>query len=281
MRRGRRERERPSACVKSRFFATVKEQPILYKIQHNSTTANDTHEEKTRMHSVARQLAIRVATSYSSSSSSYSSSYSSSSSKTLKVFSNSKIFGKRAMLMKFTTTTPRASSDSSSSKNENDNTDESKPQNELIEALDKISKRENLVKKNKRKQPDVIVENAAQPPPGGSAASLGGGGGSNTVMGPGTSEEWRELDEKVNTYPSERKFQAIGVNSPEFVGDMVKLVEDTLGDGRKVHPENVTSNLSKNGKYCSANMTVVLMNGEEVINIMAKLKADERVKWYL
>ncbi|CAL6407776.1 unnamed protein product [Bathycoccus prasinos] len=233
------------------------------------------------MHSVARQLAIRVATSYSSSSSSYSSSYSSSSSKTLKVFSNSKIFGKRAMLMKFTTTTPRASSDSSSSKNENDNTDESKPQNELIEALDKISKRENLVKKNKRKQPDVIVENAAQPPPGGSAASLGGGGGSNTVMGPGTSEEWRELDEKVNTYPSERKFQAIGVNSPEFVGDMVKLVEDTLGDGRKVHPENVTSNLSKNGKYCSANMTVVLMNGEEVINIMAKLKADERVKWYL
>jgi putative lipoic acid-binding regulatory protein len=275
------ERERPSACVKSRFFATVKEQPILYKIQHNSTTANDTHEEKTRMHSVARQLAIRVATSYSSSSSSYSSSYSSSSSKTLKVFSNSKIFGKRAMLMKFTTTTPRASSDSSSSKNENDNTDESKPQNELIEALDKISKRENLVKKNKRKQPDVIVENAAQPPPGGSAASLGGGGGSNTVMGPGTSEEWRELDEKVNTYPSERKFQAIGVNSPEFVGDMVKLVEDTLGDGRKVHPENVTSNLSKNGKYCSANMTVVLMNGEEVINIMAKLKADERVKWYL
>ena len=56
------------------------------------------------------------------------------------------------------TTTPRASSDSSSSKNENDNTDESKPQNELIEALDKISKRENLVKKNKRKQPDVIVE---------------------------------------------------------------------------------------------------------------------------
>lgn len=281
MRRGRSERERPSACVKSRFFATVKEQPILYKIQHNSTTANDTHEEKTRMHSVARQLAIRVATSYSSSSSSYSSSYSSSSSKTLKVFSNSKIFGKRAMLMKFTTTTPRASSDSSSSKNENDNTDESKPQNELIEALDKISKRENLVKKNKRKQPDVIVENAAQPPPGGSAASLGGGGGSNTVMGPGTSEEWRELDEKVNTYPSERKFQAIGVNSPEFVGDMVKLVEDTLGDGRKVHPENVTSNLSKNGKYCSANMTVVLMNGEEVINIMAKLKADERVKWYL
>ena len=185
------------------------------------------------------------------------------------------------MVMKFTTTTPRASSDSSSSKNANDNTDESKPQNELIEALDKISKRENLVKKNKRKQPDVIVENAAHPPPGGSAASLGGGGGSNTVMGPGTSEEWRELDEKVNTYPSDRKFQAIGVNSSEFVGDMVKLVEDTLGDGRKVHPENVTSNLSKNGKYCSANMTVVLMNGEEVINIMAKLKADERVKWYL
>ena len=46
------------------------------------------------------------------------------------------------------TTTPRASSDSSSSKNENDNTDESKPQNELIEALDKISKREKLDKKH-------------------------------------------------------------------------------------------------------------------------------------
>ena len=218
------------------------------------------------MHSVARQLAIRVATSYSSSSSS---------SHGRVVFSSAKASSaKRAFV---SSTTPRASSSSSSSgKNENDNTDESKPQNELIEALDKIAQRENLMKKSKRKQPDIIVKNAA-PPPG----SAGGGIGSNTVMGPGTSEEWRELDEKVNTYPSERKFQAIGINSPNFVQDMVKLVEDTLGDGRKVHPENVTSNLSKNGKYCSANMTVVLLNGEEVINIMAKLKADERVKWYL
>ena len=212
------------------------------------------------MHSVASQLAIRVATSYSSSSSRGRSSI---------LFSNSPKSTKRGA---FVCTSSRASS----SKNENDNTDESKPQNELIEALDTIAQRENLVKRNKRKQPDIIVENAS-PPPG-----FGGGAGvSNTVMGPGTSEEWRELDEKVNTYPSERKFQAIGINSPEFVQDMVKLVEDTLGDGRKGHPENVTSNLSKNGKYCSANMTVVLMSGEEVINIMAKLKADERVKWYL
>jgi putative lipoic acid-binding regulatory protein len=218
------------------------------------------------MHSVARQLAIRVATSYSSSSSS---------SHGRVVFSSAKASSPRRAFV--SSTTPRASSSSSSSgKNENDNTDESKPQNELIEALDKIAQRENLMKKNKRKQPDIIVKNAA-PPPG----SAGGSIGSNTVMGPGTSEEWRELDEKVNTYPSERKFQAIGINSPNFVQDMVKLVEDTLGDGRKVHPENVTSNLSKNGKYCSANMTVVLLNGEEVINIMAKLKADERVKWYL
>ena len=184
------------------------------------------------------------------------------------LFQNAKIHEKGA----FVCTSSRASS----SKNENDNTDESKPQNELIEALDTIAQRENLVKRNKRKQPDIIVENASPPPVFG-----GGAGVSNTVMGPGTSEEWRELDEKVNSYPSERKFQAIGINSPEFVQDMVKLVEDTLGDGRKVHPENVTSNLSKNGKYCSANMTVVLMSGEEVINIMAKLKADERVKWYL
>ena len=99
------------------------------------------------------------------------------------------------------------------------------------------------------------------------------------VMDPAGSTSWEELDARVNTYPMERKFQAIGVNSDAFVEDVKTMIEETLR--RKVHPENVTSNVSKNGKYRSCNVNVVLQSGDEVVKVMQKLKKDERIKWYL
>lgn len=59
------------------------------------------------------------------------------------------------------------------------------------------------------------------------------------VGGLGSNMTWQELDEKVNTYPSDRKFQAIGEGGDAFVAEIVGLVEGALG--RDVKPEDVTS----------------------------------------
>ena len=86
---------------------------------------------------------------------------------------------------------------------------------------------------------------------------------------------WKE----VNTYPCERKFQAIGEGGDEFVADIVKLVEGAVG--RKVDPEKVSQRESRKAKYVSANVILTLESGEEVIAIYSALKSDPRVKWYL
>ena len=109
------------------------------------------------------------------------------------------------------------------------------------------------------------------------------GGKVTTVMGDGSSlggnMTWEELDERVNEYPSDRKFQAIGEGGDAFVAKIVGLVEEALG--RPVDPQNVTSRPSSKGKYVSANVTARLENGDEVVAVFAKLKACDDVKWYL
>lgn len=76
------------------------------------------------------------------------------------------------------------------------------------------------------------------------AAGRDSGGKVTTVMGDGvgglgSNMTWEELDEKVNVYPSDRRFQAIGEGGDDFVAEIVGLVEAALG--RDVKPENVTS----------------------------------------
>ena len=46
-------------------------------------------------------------------------------------------------------------------------------------------------------------------------------------------------------------------------------------------PLTLTGRPSKKGKYVSANVTVTLENGEEVVAVYAALKSCEKVKWYL
>ena len=72
--------------------------------------------------------------------------------------------------------------------------------------------------------------------PNGKVTTVMGDAGSG---GLGANMSWDELDEKVNTYPSDRKFQAIGEGGEAFVQEIVGLVEGALG--RDVKPENVTS----------------------------------------
>ena len=94
------------------------------------------------------------------------------------------------------------------------------------------------------------------------------GGKVTTVMGSdagagglGANMTWKELDERVNEYPSDRKFQAIGEGGDAFVAEVVGLVEGALG--RPVDPAQVTSRPSKKGKYVSA-------------SVVARWKAEKR-----
>jgi putative lipoic acid-binding regulatory protein len=90
---------------------------------------------------------------------------------------------------------------------------------------------------------------------------------------------WEELDEKVNTYPMDRKFQAIGPGGQAFVDEVVALIEKAVG--RSVPGDDVTSRPSKKGKYVAVNVTVRLENGNEVLDVYAALKSYEAVKWFL
>ena len=61
---------------------------------------------------------------------------------------------------------------------------------------------------------DAIINDVTNPPQQtGPTLSVMGPDGSNPAAG----MSWKELDEKVNEYPSDRKFQAIGEGGAEFV----------------------------------------------------------------
>jgi putative lipoic acid-binding regulatory protein len=48
-----------------------------------------------------------------------------------------------------------------------------------------------------------------------------------------------------------------------------------------VDPAKVFGRPSRKGKYISANIFVMLENGDEVIAVYSALKSDKRVVWYL
>ncbi|XP_062186168.1 uncharacterized protein LOC133889727 isoform X2 [Phragmites australis] len=75
----------------------------------------------------------------------------------------------------------------------------------------------------------------------------------NMVMG-GTvtndaSDEWLVLDQKVNSYPTDRGFTAIGTGGDDFVQSMVVAVESVLRES--IPKGRVSQKLSSRGKYVS------------------------------
>ena len=120
----------------------------------------------------------------------------------------------------------------------------------------------------------IITPDSSKGNVGNAMPVIGGGGG-----GLGANMTWEELDEKVNTYPMDRKFQAIGEGGQSFIDEVVALIEKALG--RSVPNGNVTTRPSKKGKYVAVNVTVRLENGNEVLEVYGALKSCERVKWFL
>ncbi|BDA42443.1 hypothetical protein COCOBI_03-3330 [Coccomyxa sp. Obi] len=104
----------------------------------------------------------------------------------------------------------------------------------------------------------------------------------NFVLGPSDNSEeaWRALDEKVNTYPGQRTFKAIGVGGGAFVDSMLGAVEGVIGSA--IHEESVQSRPSAKGSYVSVTIgPVTVQNRDQVVRIYAAMREDERLKWYM
>jgi len=103
-------------------------------------------------------------------------------------------------------------------------------------------------------------------------------GTTNLVFGGATSVSgWRELDKKVNSYPTQRSFTAIGSGGTEFANSIVSAVERHLGP---VHIECISQRASSNGKYLSVTVGPVwVQSADQVVSVYANMKEDDRVKW--
>ncbi|CAL5219633.1 g1507 [Coccomyxa viridis] len=103
----------------------------------------------------------------------------------------------------------------------------------------------------------------------------------NFVLGTDNSEaSWRALDEQVNTYPGPRNFKAIGVGGEEFVQAMRAAVESVLGS--PLHEQCIQQRPSAKGSYVSVTLgPVVVQNTDQVVDIYAAMRRDERLKWYM
>ncbi|MEW5311448.1 MAG: hypothetical protein WDW38_003163 [Sanguina aurantia] len=95
--------------------------------------------------------------------------------------------------------------------------------------------------------------------------------------GGATTDTWRELDEKVNKYPGQREFKAIGSGGSAFSAAMLAVIEQVVGP---VQAECMTERPSSKGSYMSVTIGPVwVMRPEQVVEIYALMKADARLKW--
>lgn len=134
-------------------------------------------------------------------------------------------------------------------------TDQSPPQEAVLKAISEVSKMEGRVAQTR----NVV---------------MGG-----TITGE-SEDEWKVLDQKVNSYPTVRGFTAIGTGGNDFVQAMVGAVESVLQipipEGR------VTHKLSSRGKYVSVNIgPVTVVSSDQVQAVYNAMRRDVRMKYFL
>lgn len=106
----------------------------------------------------------------------------------------------------------------------------------------------------------------------------------NVVMGgtvSGTSdEEWKALNEKVNSYPTTVNFTAIGSGGDDFVQAMVGAVESVLQC--PVPEDEIKLSMSSKGKYVSVRIgPVAVDSSDQVQAVYRAMKRDDRMKYFL
>ncbi|XP_057529173.1 uncharacterized protein LOC130807838 isoform X1 [Amaranthus tricolor] len=95
-----------------------------------------------------------------------------------------------------------------------------------------------------------------------------------------STNEWLDLDQKVNSYPTVRGFTAIGTGGEDFVHSMVVAVESVL---QQPIPEGqVKQKTSSRGKYVSVNIgPVQVSSSEQVQAVYNAMRRDDRMKYFL
>ena len=100
-----------------------------------------------------------------------------------------------------------------------------------------------------------------------------------TVTG-ANDEEWKALNEKVNSYPTSVNFTAIGSGGDDFVQLMIGAVESVLECA--ILEDDVKLILSSKGKYVSVRIRPVEVDSSDQVQaIYQAMKKDERMKYFL
>ncbi|KAM3270290.1 hypothetical protein P3S67_029397 [Capsicum chacoense] len=141
------------------------------------------------------------------------------------------------------------------SSSEDDDLEQGPPQEVVLKAISEVSKTEGRVGQTT----NVVI------------------GG--TVHDDSTNE-WLALDKKVNSYPTERGFTAIGTGGDDFVHSMVVAVESVIQ--QSVPKGQVRQKLSSGGKYVSVNIgPIQVVSSEQVQAVYEAMKRDVRMKYFL
>ncbi|KAI3817446.1 hypothetical protein L1987_11237 [Smallanthus sonchifolius] len=146
--------------------------------------------------------------------------------------------------------------------------------------------------KNLRSSPSLVTENMQEPPPEADLQTISDTRKiegnveqtTNMVFGStvtdGSTGEWLTLNEKLNTYPSARRFTAIGMGGDDFVRSMVVAVESVIQ--HQVPQGYVKQRVSSGGKYVSVNIGPVrVISREQVQAVYNAMRSDERMKFFL
>nr|BAJ99664.1 predicted protein [Hordeum vulgare subsp. vulgare] len=95
-----------------------------------------------------------------------------------------------------------------------------------------------------------------------------------------SSDEWLVLDQKVNTYPTDRGFTAIGTGGEDFVHSMVDAVESVLQES--IPKGQVSQKISSTGKYVSVKIGPIrVVSSEQVQAVYRAMRRDNRMKYFL
>ncbi|KAM1103209.1 hypothetical protein EV1_011895 [Malus domestica] len=146
----------------------------------------------------------------------------------------------------------RAHNENSSDLSEDD---QGPPQEAILKAISEVSKTEGRVGQTT----NVVI--------GGTVAD-------------DSTNEWVDLDQKVNSYPTVRGFTAIGTGGDDFVQAMVVAVESVIQ--QPVPEGHVRQKISSRGKYVSVNIgPVQVISSEQVQAVYNAMRRDDRMKYFL
>lgn len=106
----------------------------------------------------------------------------------------------------------------------------------------------------------------------------------NLVMGGTVSgssdDEWKVLNEKVNSYPTRMNFTAIGSGGDDFVQAMVGAVESVVQ--YPIPEDEVKLSMSSKGRYVSVRIGPVSVDSSDQVQaVYNAMKRDDRMKYFL